>query len=438
MFKSKQNESFSNLDSSLDNRSLEALSRSFARDERGVVAIIFALTATIVFGIIGGAVDYGRWLSASDRTLQAMDTAVLAAGRVLQINGATEAQAISTAEEYYNKNKSPLLTHDDVTFSVTNGSEITATSRSKIGTPFLSILGIQELRVHNISKAVLAAGGNSGTHIEISLMLDTTGSMRGSKMSDLKAAAKDLVNIVVWDDQSEYSSRVALAPFSYYVNVSRTYFKKITNKNPSGSGNKRTCVMERKGGNRYTDKRPSGGNKYFERYTGGGTCRPTSTIMPLTNDKTALKNAIDRLPATGVTAGHLGTAWAWYLISPEWSSIWPFASRPKPYSMMSELNDEGQPKLQKIAIIMTDGEYNRQYSGSNSSTQARAICANIKAKGITVYSVGFKISKGGTADTTMKKCASSTDHYYSADDGAALKSAFRDIALKISTLRLSE
>jgi len=106
--------------------------------------------------------------------------------------------------------------------------------------------------------------------------------------------------------------------------------------------------------------------------------------------------------------------------------------------MLQQLNDDGQPLLHKIAVLMTDGEYNRKYSGSSSTDQARAICQNMKDAGIEIYAVGFEINVGGEADTTMAQCATSTAHYYNAEDGNALRQAFRDIALKISTLRISE
>src|SRR5262249_47712992 len=74
-------------------------------------------------------------------------------------------------------------------------------------------------------------GGNSddGTNLEISMMLDVTGSMGGQPILDLKSAAKDLIDIVVWGDQSKYTSRVALAPFAPAVNVGK-YFTAITGK----------------------------------------------------------------------------------------------------------------------------------------------------------------------------------------------------------------
>ena len=75
-------------------------------------------------------------------------------------------------------------------------------------------MGISSLPIKLPGESVLAVGANSETNVEISLMLDVTGSMDGQKIDDLKDAAKDLVDIVVWNDQSQYTSKVALAPFS--------------------------------------------------------------------------------------------------------------------------------------------------------------------------------------------------------------------------------
>jgi hypothetical protein len=266
-------------------------------------------------------------------------------------------------------------------------------------------------------------------------MLDTTGSMGwsssngGGKMFHLKAAAKDLIDIVIWDDQSEFKSRVALAPFAEYVNVSSTYAQKITN----NSG--RYCVKERTTNKRYRDAKPNSSNGFFTHKSSNYCGEP---IVPLSSDKIVLKAAINVLPTSGGTAGHLGTAWSWYLLSPKWSEVWSASSKPVGYGKLTQLNDDGQPILRKIAVFMTDGEFNTKYSGDSRTTQARAICAKMKNAGIEVYSVDFEISVGGEADTTMAQCATSNGHYYNASSGDALRQAFRDIALKISTLRLKE
>ena len=90
-----------------------------------------------------------------------------------------------------------------------------------------------------------------------------------------------------------------------------------------------------------------------------------NTIFPLTNDVTTLKRRIDKLDTAGSTAGHLGTAWAWYLLSPKWNSVfqtaYPTSSAAAPYSDLTTLNSKGQPKVRKIAVLMTDGDYNINY-----------------------------------------------------------------------------
>ena len=414
--------------------SMPELLHNFRKDRRGAIAIIFALMIATLVTLVGGAVDYARWTSARAQTVSAMDAAVLAGGRVLQL-GKPDSEVIAAAQAYYNQNKSQSLSVDLVTFTVENNrTEVRAVSNSRIQTPLLNVAGIPELKIEGTSRSTVSAGANSGSHIEISLMLDITGSMGysssagGIKMDHLKAAAKDLIDIVVWQDQSEYTSRVAIAPFSAYVNVGSAYAADVTN------DSNRKCIKERTNSNRYTDESPSSANGYFSGST--GSCG--SEVVPLNSDKATLKTAIDALPTSGSTAGHLGTAWAWYLLSPKWASIWPTSSEPKPYTLMTTLNGDGQPLLRKIAVLMTDGEYNKKYNGDSSTTQARAICTNLKATGIEVYAVGFEISEGGEADTTMSQCATSPDHYYNASSGDALRSAFRDIALKISTLRISE
>lgn len=123
-------------------------------------------------------------------------------------------------------------------------------------------------------------------------------------------------------------------------------------------------------------------------------------------------------------------------LSPNWSSLWSGNSgKPAAY---------GTAELRKIAILMTDGEYNTAYDtngvkvgsngagaavNGNSTTQARALCTNMKAKGITVYTIGFDIGGSNTtAYQTLSQCATDPGKFYNADDGEALKQAFRDIA----------
>ncbi len=166
-------------------------------------------------------------------------------------------------------------------------------------------------------------------------------------------------------------------------------------------------------------------------------------MAPLSNTKTSIVSKIQGLTTGGGTAGHLGTAWAYYFLSPEWNSVLPTANQAAAY---------GTEKLKKIAILMTDGEYNYQYdnkgysttlsvagssaNGLTSAQQAVQICNKMKEDGIEVYTVGFDLGDNATAISTLASCASGTDHAYVAENGTQLKAAFRDIAIKLTELHL--
>ena len=177
-----------------------------------------------------------------------------------------------------------------------------------------------------------------------------------------------------------------------------------------------------------------------------------NAIVPLTHDKDALKRVARNLSAVGTTSGSLGALWAWYMLSPNFGYVWPFDNRPEQYDT---------PEVLKVAIIMTDGEFNTVHcegvisrnSSASSTTernncnapngapyvQARAYCDAMKAEniGIVVYTVAFDIAANSEASRVMTYCASDVDKAFKASDGAALRESFRQIARNLSVLRLA-
>lgn len=431
----------------------------YMHNRDGSVASLFGLMAIVLFLTIGGAVDYGRWLHARHHTINAMDAAVLAAGRSLQVDG-NETSAIAAAQAYYAeniKNRLPVKS-DTVNFVVSDdGLSVSATGNAFIETPLLSLAHIYQLALldsagADYSKAEVAVGNNAGINLEISMMLDVTGSMSGDKIADLKLAAKDLIDIVVWDDQGEFTSRVALVPFSEGVRLPTEDAIDTARGSLPASKYKygRTyylsdCIAERTGAQAYTDAAPGNGAHVLGVYvrSSSGNCKPNSSnkLRPLSNDKAALKDWIDDLTTSGGTGGHLGTAWSWYTLSPNWNGLWASSS--------NHAVAYGTPATQKIAILMTDGEYNRQYdvngisvgsswaANGSSTSQARDMCSNMKAAGITVYTVGFGLSAGSEAAETLSLCATDPSKAFTAADGEQLRQSFRAIALEISKLYLS-
>jgi Flp pilus assembly protein TadG len=442
------------------------LARRLGHDERGSVAILFAFMLVALCLFIGAAVDFSRWLQARHQTIAAMDAAVLAGGRVLQLDDKNIEGARAAAALYYTENvkgRTPVI-KDTIAFNpIENNTAFVASGNAYIKTAFLGLANIKELPLlntaeANFSKAVLAAGGSSNSAVEISLMLDVTGSMAGTKITDLKKAASDLVNIVISSSPMQNPVRMAIVPFAEGVrlptsantaargspasSVSVTY---TSGRKTKTATYKRTeCVVERAGTNKYTDVAPGSNNYVMTLFNASGSCGLSADdeMMPLSADKTALKNKIDSLDIAGSTAGQVGTAWAWYTLSPNWNSLWPAAAKATAY-------DAG---TRKFAILMTDGEYNLQYdakgitTGENgagaaangdSTTQARSICTAMKATGITVYTVGFALGGNQTAIQTLSQCATNAGTAYTADNGSQLQQAFRDIALKITQLYLT-
>lgn len=425
-----------------------------ARD--GNISVMFAVLAVPAIATVGLGVDLSRAYRIKSMTQNAVDAAALAGGRAAQSNaGSPLAAATSAATTYYNTLK-PLDVVGSTIALAANGTntEFTLTATSWVSTPFLSTLAKMFpkgkavgapsgcdtyyacLKITQSATASIAGGGNGGSNIEVSLMLDVTGSMGGTKLTTLKTAASDLVDIIIWADQSKYTSRMAIVPFAEYVNVGSDFYTAVTNKTLGSK--KAPCVVDRTDKYAGTDAAPATGA--WISGAGVKSCDPDEAIVPLTANTTTLKNKIKDLNASGGTAGALGTEWAWYLISPNWSSIWGTASAPGSYSDLTVLNSNGAPKLRKFAVLMTDGDYNfmggDDESTSTVNSAALDLCSGMKTKGIEVFTVGFQVGK--TAKKMLTNCATDTSHFYDASSNEALLAAFRDIALKISSLRLTQ
>lgn len=103
----------------------------------------------------------------------------------------------------------------------------------------------------------------------------------------------------------------------------------------------------------------------------------------------------------------------------------------------SEPKDYDDEDVIKAIVIMTDGMFNKEYEIDNgdSATQAQALCDNIKAKGVRVFTVAFDAPAG--VIPLMKSCATSDEHHFDAAKSSDLKKAFKNIAEDLTAIRLS-
>jgi Flp pilus assembly protein TadG len=446
------------------------LLRAWATETRGAVAAMTAIAIVPLCGAVGIAVDMGRAYFAEARLSHAVDAAALAGGRVYSSDD-RDADIerffdVNFPEGYLGAVTEPLeIIPDDANRSLGVAAHAT------IPTTFMQLLGWDSIDVGAYAEAKLES-----VNLEVSLVLDITGSMAGQRVIDLRSAASELVDIVVQDQQDPFYSKVALVPYAMGVNVGtyaaqvrgtytnntctypasptcRYYRFQRQSDNNWTTHEISTCVSERTGVNAFTDVAPSTA-PLGRSFPPAGTYNPciTNTIVPLSSSRTLLQAQIGALQAGGSTGGHIGVAWGWYLLSPNFAYLWPAASQPSAY---------GEEDVLKVAVIMTDGEYNSIYrngviarnsttgSGSNAYKinvdalngsayyQAEQLCAAMKAAGVIVYTVGLDVINTPAAHSLVNNCATDADHVYLPNTGVEMVDAFRTIAMSISRLRLS-
>lgn len=178
-------------------------------------------------------------------------------------------------------------------------------------------------------------------------------------------------------------------------------------------------------------------------------CRTSAPPLPLTDRISTLRNYLTTMSADGATAGHLGIAWGWYLLSPKWDDIWPNASEPLEYF---------EEETAKAMIIMTDGVFNSTHplTPKNSNETAADYCRAIKNNtNIQIYTIGFDVPTRtetvdgveitvpnlpdveGTNQNILEFCASSAEATFDATNSEELEEAYEQIAAEISDLRIS-
>jgi len=436
--------------------------RCFASAAGGGVAVPFAVMLVPLTLLVFGAADYQRASQVRVGLQESLDAAALAVGRSTAESEA-EVQALGANVLQANLR----VFGDDVELISSdfnlNSGKVTASASAKVK-PVAADLLMQDITVGATTEVARSK------NVEVAMVLDTTGSMQGQKIIDLRAAANDLVDIVVKDSQTPFYSKVAVVPYSMGVNAS-TYAAAVRGTYPTGTsttpgsqryrffnpyGEEKTftissCVTERTGANAYTDAAPTT-TLLGRNYPSPDNPCSVNAFVPLSSDRPALKTKINALQASGSTAGHVGVGWGWYLVSPNFGYLFPAASRPAAYASNN---------LVKAVVLMTDGEYNSSYcngviskdsttgSGATSEhincnasnghafNQATTLCTNMKAAGVIVYTVGFNVVNDQRAKDLVNQCATSSAHVYLPSGGAALKSAFRAIAQDISSLRLS-
>jgi Flp pilus assembly protein TadG len=176
-------------------------------DTRGDTAVIFSISALAIFLGCGAAVDYSRWNNANTTASTVADAAALAA---VASADAGEATMIAVAQKYIEENaaaaKLTLTTDPTFTYDKTT-TEFTVELEGSIPASLMSLAGFSTLDV----KAKSVAVKPEIPPVEMALVLDTTGSMAGTKIAALKTSADKMVTSVLKNKKAKKTAKSGYA-----------------------------------------------------------------------------------------------------------------------------------------------------------------------------------------------------------------------------------
>ena len=159
---------------------------------------------------------------------------------------------------------------------------------------------------------------------------------------------------------------------------------------------------------------------------------PTQMIG-LTYDWSALQQVVDSINPNGNTNQPIGLVWGWQSLVGGGPFVVPAQN--------------SQYTYKQFIIILSDGlNTQNRFSSSQSSIDQRmydsnaggaGTCANIKAAGITIYTI--QVNTGGDPTSTLlKNCASGTGNFYEIKQANQIADVFSDIGTGMTRLRLAK
>ena len=174
------------------------------RGERGSILILAAISAVVIIGSAGLAVDVSRMYAARAELSRAVDSAALAG--VLDFDGTNAGltKAQTTAQDYITANE-PSANSSVVASGATNKMTINASKAVKLY--FLSLFGYNSASVYGH-----AVAGFQNQTIDAAMVIDSTGSMAGTSINNAKSAANNFTNVLLGSSPSG-NVVVGIVPF---------------------------------------------------------------------------------------------------------------------------------------------------------------------------------------------------------------------------------
>ncbi len=443
---------------------------------------MFGLLCVPLVLIAGGGVDLMIHERERVKLQDALDAGLIAAGALAQPKAAE-----STIRSYIDAAGFRGYTLSVSEQRTPTSRNVTATATKPVATTFMKLARIETM--------LASASGSSEEayrNIELSFVLDLSGSMHSGKPSRIEAlrpAAKTFIDQLLNPKTKDYTT-ISLIPFAGQVNVGASAFDAFmgspslrTHDRSSCFNNLETTFTEAIPNFATTPQVPQFSTwAATKNVINGKTFDPwncpteETSITYLSNDPDVLKARIDGYHLFDGTGTHISMKWGLHLLDPGFRTILSsaraqgvslgspgFTSRPADYDDARTL---------KVIVLMTDGEvvaqqrpkvvnpprsdytpnptgvypqfpadgsngtYNEQkLSATQAITNMVAACTAAKNHGVVIYAIGFEVAAGDFT-TKLQGCASDPDKYYVAKTSDISK-IFQDVARSIAPLRLT-
>jgi Flp pilus assembly protein TadG len=426
------------------------------------VSVTFALATIPIVGAVGAAVDYSHANSVKTALQAATDSTALMLSKTASTmpNSQIQTAATNYLTALFNRPEATGLT---VTATYTaSSSQLVVLSSANVKTNFMGLMGMSTMKVGADAQV---KWGNS--RLRVALVLDNTGSMSDDgKMTALKTATNNLLDQLKAAASKDGDVYVSIVPFVKDVNVGASNYQANWIDWTDWDANNGSCSKKPWWGsyNNKSDCQNAGGNWTHDNHNTRNGCvvdrgdsnapnsanydtnvagtNPAITatlfaaeqynscpqaVKALSYDWTGMNNLVSAMSPNGNTNQAIGLAHGWM-------SLVGGGPYPTPPTM------DANYKYSQIIILLTDGlkTQDRWYTSQNSiDTRQAMTCSNIKAAGITLYTI--QVNTGGDPTSSLlQTCASDSSKFFLLTSATQIVKTFQQIGTNLSNLRLAQ
>jgi hypothetical protein len=387
------------------------------KDQSGSMTFFVLMLFTTMIGVAGIAIDIARFEARRTEIQSNLDNCTLSAASLRKTASPREVVVDCMETASLHANYTVVATNE--VFTITH-RKVTATGEVSLDTYFMRLFGVDDLDLH-----VTSVAEERVPHVEVSLVLDISGSMDGSRMNSLVPAAQEFVDTLLAANDEDNPNRVSISliPYNMQVNGGEALFKEFYGtpehdyshcvewdaQTTYGVDSDGFSVVVGAADDPFSDlsfgdvddgymqQAIHMGYKNSSNYTYGYLNQPycrdeaDAQILPFSRDANALKAQINNLAARGNTSIDIGVKWGAALLDPssrdaitELTTLWQsddttgdlFVNEDGEYvaedRQAVDPGFAGRPVdytdevTLKVLVVMTDGQNTTEYRVKNS------------------------------------------------------------------------